>query len=130
MLYIFIHIFPLKVAERNLLLFLQSRTRRESALFECCLNPEGRFRFWLHLRLCREVRGHGQAQNNIFISQSTDRLCRAEAPLKNLTRPPSCRCDANARASLLVGRVIERKNGQQKRRRDYVMQPVPYIEMI
>lgn len=24
----------------------------------CCLNPEGRLSFWLHLRLCREVRDH------------------------------------------------------------------------
>ncbi len=27
--------------------------------------PAGRFFFWLHLRLYREVRGHGQQQNNI-----------------------------------------------------------------
>lgn len=44
-----------------------------------CLNPEGRFSFWLHLRLYREVRGHGQLQNNIPVFQLKDGLMFAGA---------------------------------------------------
>ncbi len=43
-------------------------------LFLCRLNPEGRFSFWLHLRLYREVRVHGQLQNNIPVFQLKDCL--------------------------------------------------------
>lgn len=49
------------------------------------------------------------AKQHFCFSVRSDGLWCSEAPINNLTRPPSCRCDASTRASLLI---VERLRGR------------------